>query len=80
MRKIINEIDGLTPLKLPVPPMLATAMAYPGNARFVSFHWMHKEVEVKYSDGRMSAIASYYPYFIYIQHPAVKPHLKAYDL
>jgi hypothetical protein len=28
----------------------------------------------------MSAIASYMPYFLYIQHPAVKPHLKAYDL
>jgi hypothetical protein len=68
------------PLNVPVPPMLAKAMGYKGDARFVSFHWMHKEVEIEYSDGRTSAIASYSPYFLYIQHPAVKPHLKAYDL
>jgi hypothetical protein len=80
MLKTIKEIDGLTPLKIPVPPMLATAMAYPGNTRFVSFHWKHREVEVEYFDGRMRAEASYSPYFDYIQHPTVKPSLKAYNL
>jgi hypothetical protein len=60
--------------------MLVTAMGYPGDARFVSLHWMEQVGEVEYSDGRMSAIASYSPYFLYIQHPAIKPQLKAYDL
>jgi hypothetical protein len=64
MRKPIKAIDGLTPLKIPVPPMLAKAMGYNREARFVSFHWMHKVVEVKYSDGCISAIASYIPYFL----------------
>jgi hypothetical protein len=39
MRKIIKELDGITPLKIPVPPMLAKAMGYKGEARFVSFQW-----------------------------------------
>jgi hypothetical protein len=80
VNKLAKETKHLIPVKAPVPPMLATAMGYPGDARFVSFHWMHQEVEVEYSDGRMNAIASYYTYFLYIQHPAVKPHLKAYDI
>jgi hypothetical protein len=80
MRKVIKEIDEIIPLNVPVPPMLSKAMGYKGEARFVSFHWMHKEVEVEYSDGRIKAIASDMPYFNYIQHRAVKPYLKAYDL
>jgi hypothetical protein len=59
MRKVIKAIDGITPLNIPVPPMLPKALGYKGEALYVSFHWMHQEVEVEYSDGRMSAIASY---------------------
>jgi hypothetical protein len=37
MNKRGKAVNGLTPLKAPVPPMLATAIGYTGNARFVSF-------------------------------------------
>ena len=80
MNKAVKELKGITPLNVPAPPMLITVMGYPGDARFVSLRWMEQVGEVEYSDGRMSAIASYMPYFLYIQHPAVKPHLKAYDI
>ena len=58
--------------------MLATVMGYPGDARFISLHC--KEDEVAYSDGLISAIGSWLSYFVYIQHSAVKPHLKAYNV
>src|SRR5688572_5229926 len=80
MSKLAKETKHLIPVKAPVPPVLITVMGYPGDARFVSLRWMEQVGEVEYSDGRMSAIASYMPYFLYIQHPAVKPHLKAYDI
>jgi hypothetical protein len=39
MRKTIKEIDELTPLNIPIPPMLAKAFGYKGEARYVSFQW-----------------------------------------
>jgi hypothetical protein len=78
MRKLTKEMKDLTLLNVPVPPMLATVMGYSGDARFVLLHC--KEDEVEYSDGLMSANGGWAPYFVYIQHPAVKLHLKAYDV
>jgi hypothetical protein len=78
MRKLTKEMKDLTLLNVPVPPMLSTVMGYPRDARFISLHC--KEDEIEYSDGRMIAIGSWGAYFIYIQHPAVKPHLTVYDV
>jgi hypothetical protein len=80
MSKVVKEFTSLTPLKAPVPPMLATAMGYTGEARFVAFHWQRQVDEVEFFDGRRRATAHWYPFFVYIQHPAVRPHLRGYDV
>jgi hypothetical protein len=80
MNKRGKAVNGLTPLKAPVPPMLATAIGYTGNARFVSFQRILYGNEVEYFDGRMSDIGNAQAYLVYIQHPAVSPFLANYDL
>jgi hypothetical protein len=80
MNKRGKAVNGLTPLKAPVPPMLATAIGYTGNARFVSFQRILYGNEVEYFDGRMSDIGNAQAYLVYIQHPAVSPFLAHYDL
>lgn len=60
--------------------MLATAIGYKGEARFISFHWTPSGDETYYSDGRVSATGNWQAFLAYIQHPAVSPHLKGYDL
>jgi hypothetical protein len=80
MRKMIKEIDDITPLDIPVPPMLAKAMGYKGDARFVSFQWTPYGDEADYSDGRLSGTGNWQAFLAYIQHPAVSPILQEYDL
>ncbi len=60
--------------------MLATAIGYKGDARFVSFHWTPAGDEAYYSDGRISATGNWQAYLAYIRHPSVSPDLKGYDL
>jgi hypothetical protein len=79
MKKAVTESTGLTPLNVPVPPMLAKAIGYTGDARFVSFQWTPYGDEVDYSDGRVSATGNWHAFLAYIQHPAVSPHLGDYD-
>ena len=55
MSKSVKELKGSTPLQAPVPPMLATAIGYKGDARFVSFQWTPYGDEAEYSNGRISA-------------------------
>ena len=80
MTKAVKELPGLTPLKVPVPPMLATAIGYTGAARYVSFQWTPYGDEVDYSDGRLSATGNWQAFLAYIQHPAISPLLTEYDL
>jgi hypothetical protein len=80
MSKVVKEFKGLTPLQAPVPPMLAKAIGYTGEARFVSFHWTPYGDEADYSDGRISATGNWHAFLVYIQHPAISPFLKEYDL
>ena len=61
MRKTIKGIDGLTPLNIPVPPVLAKALGYKGEARYVSFQWTPYGDEADYSDGRLSGTATGWP-------------------
>jgi hypothetical protein len=75
-----QRFTGLTPLQAPVPPMLAKAIGYKGEARFVSFQWTPYGDEADYSDGRMSATGNWHAFLTYIHHPAVSPHLREYDL
>jgi hypothetical protein len=80
MHNIIKELEGLTPLKAPVPPMLANAIGYKGAARYVSFQWTPYGDEADYADGRLSGTGNWQAFLAYIQHPAVSPYLEAYDL
>jgi hypothetical protein len=74
-----KAVTDLTPLHAPVPPMLAKAIGYTGDARFVSFHWTPAGDETYYSDGCISATGNWQTYLAFIRHPAVNPHLKGYD-
>jgi hypothetical protein len=80
MRKKGKELKGLTPVNIPVPPMLASAIGYKGEARFASFQWTPYGDVAEYSDGRMSATGNWQGFLAYIQHPAVSPPLEKYDL
>ena len=80
MSKAVKDVKGVTPLKAPVPPMLAKAIGYTGNARYVAFKWTPAGDEAEYSDGRMSATGNWQAFLAYIQHPAVSPLLRDYDL
>jgi hypothetical protein len=80
MNKAVHSVADLTPLNAPVPPMLATAIGYKGDAWFVSFHWTPAGDETYYSDGRISATGNWQAYLAYIRHPAISPLLKGYDL
>jgi len=80
MRKIIKEVQGFTPLEIPVPPMLSTAIGYTGEARYGSFQWTPYGDEADYSDGRLSGTGNWQAFLAFIQHPAVSPFLKEYDL
>ena len=72
-------MNGLTPLNVPVPPMLGTAIGYKGDARYVSFNWTPYGDEAEYFDGRRSATGNWQAFLAYVQHPAVSPLLEDYD-
>jgi hypothetical protein len=80
MHKAVKAVSTLTSLNVPVPPMLAKAIGYTRDARFVSFHWTPAGDEAYFSDGRISATGNWQAFLAYIQHPAVYPFLQDYDL
>jgi hypothetical protein len=80
MSKQVTAVSDLTPLNVPVPPMLAKAMGYRGNARYVSFQWTPYGDEADYSDGRGSGTGDWQAFLAFIHHPAVRPQLQGYDL
>jgi hypothetical protein len=80
MSKGTKAPTDLTPLNVPVPPMLAKAMGYRGNARYVSFQWTPYGDEADYSDGRGSGTGDWQAFLAFIHHPAVSPRLQGYDL
>jgi hypothetical protein len=80
MSKSVTGLRGLTPLYVPVPPMLAKAIGYTGRARYVSFQWTPYGDETEYFDGRVSATGNWQAFLAYTQHPAVSPSLQDYDL
>jgi hypothetical protein len=79
MKKAVIAVTDLTPLNIPVPPMLAKAIGYTGEARFVSFQWTPYGDETDYSDGRVRPTGNWQAFLAYIRHPAVSPHLGDYD-
>jgi hypothetical protein len=80
MSKGAKAVYYLTLLNVPVLPMLANAIGYRGEARFVSFQWTPYGDEADYSDGRGSGTGNWQAFLAFIQHPAVSPQLRGYDL
>jgi hypothetical protein len=60
--------------------MLATAIGYTGDARYIAINWTPYGDEAEYNDGRISATGNWQALFAYIHHPAVSPLLADYDL
>lgn len=80
MSTVNKKLKGLAPLPAPVPPTLAKAIGYTGDARYVAFNWTPYGDEVEYFDGRRSANGNWQAFLAYIQHPAVSPLLEDYNL
>lgn len=74
------ERAGWVRLSVPVPPGLAQAIGYRGEARWVAFHWEPSGDESFYDDGRTSGTGSPWAYLAVVRHPAVAPELSPYDL
>ena len=75
----------LSPLPLPVPPTLETALGYeagPGDhaPRYFALYWMPGGDEAMLEDGQ-SAYTGHWPaHLAFIEHPTVAPHLRPYFL
>jgi hypothetical protein len=67
-------------LVVPAPPMLAEAIGYPGQARYVAFYWTPYGDEVIYTDGRLSADGHWHAWLMFTRHRTITPHLQAYNL
>jgi hypothetical protein len=80
MSKRVEEFKGLISLLAPVPPMLAKAIGYTGDARYNGGRGGVCGDEAEYFDGRRSATGNWQAFLAYIQHPAVSPLLEKYDL
>jgi len=75
-----SSFAGLTPLMVPVPPMLEHAIGYEGEARFVSFYWTPGGDEADYDDGQRAGTGNWQGYLAFVQHPTVHPELAQYQL
>src|SRR2546428_14092251 len=62
------SFKGLTPLMVPVPPMLEQAIGYEGDARFVSFYWTPGGDEADYDDGQSGGNRHWPGAFVFIHH------------
>lgn len=69
---------SLTPLDLPVPPMLEEALGYVGTARWVAFHWTPYGDELQYDDGTLSADGSWHAWLTFVRHLRIAPVLAPY--
>jgi hypothetical protein len=75
-----EERAGWVRLSVPVPPRLARAIGYLGEARWVAFHWEPCGDESFYDDGRGSGTGSPWAYLAFVRHPVVAPEIAPYDL
>jgi len=69
---------SLTPLSLPVPPMLEEALGYAGTSRWVAFHWTPCGDELRYEDSTVSADGSWHAWLTFVHHPRIAPALASY--
>jgi hypothetical protein len=71
-------ISSLTPLAIPVPPMLEAALGYAGAARWVAFHWEPCGDELRYHDGAVSTDGSWHAWLTFAHHRRIAPALVPY--
>jgi hypothetical protein len=68
----------LTPLTIPVPPMLEKALGYAGASRWVAFHWTPWGDALRYEDGTVSADGSWHAWLTFVRHRRIAPTLAPY--
>jgi hypothetical protein len=81
----LPEQEGLIPLPIPVPPSLAGALGYGGEAQYLAIWWEAAGWEAAgdepmWSDGRTTTNGWWQGFLAYVQHPRVEPYLEPYDL
>jgi hypothetical protein len=65
---------------VPVPPDLAEAFGYRGQARFVGFCWSPLGDELNYDDGRSAGSGASHAFLTYKRHKSVEPLLRGWNL
>lgn len=68
------------PRPIPVPPMLAEAFGYEGEARYVAFWWDGDNLAL--ADGVLTLTGGlrWYAWKLFTEHELVPPHLHGYNL
>lgn len=70
---------GLTPLFLPVPPMLESSLGYCGESRFVAFYWGACDELCFIDDSLASGTIDSAGWLVFTSHPTVRRHLQSLD-
>ena len=73
-----STAPSLTPLTIPVPPMLEEALGYTGTSRWIAFPWEPCGDELMYHDGTVSADGSWHAWLTFAHHRRIAPALVPY--
>ncbi len=76
-------MEGLTQLEtleVLVPPMLAQALGYSGEARFLAIYFDAEIGEARWDDGQRDEDAHYEAWEMFINHAAIAPALANYEI
>lgn len=79
-QRVALDASGLTRLPVAAPPMLAKAIGYAGDSRFLALYWEPAGDEAAYTDGVLTADGDWIAWLTFAEHAHVAPHLAGYDL
>jgi hypothetical protein len=71
---------NIIPINVPFPPMLARALGYEGNARYLAAWWEPGGDEVWITDGRIGETGQWSAFLAFTDHIRVSPLLSGYNL
>lgn len=71
-------MEGLTELKVPAPPMLAPALGYSGDARYVAIYWDAEAGGARWDDGSNDEDAEDDAWSEFTSHVTIEPALRDY--